>query len=188
MGVALILMVGVMGVAAIVLLAAIAIDVRRGVGIWTRILDGDQTPLPAAPPRKPWDREAVIASAKRVYDAAQRARLAEEGDGSGTTGRRQGQDPVQLGLDHAAREAWMPCSPDGSRLDLDEDPTLVSASHESGYHIPVDGDGRPVVSPMAASVDVGVFRRVPPMPALGEDEEETRAWERQSGTWEKAER
>lgn len=161
--VALILMVGALGVGVLALLFAIALDVHRGVGLWAKILSALEGPESVLPTPKPFDRSAAIASGTRIYEAAQRARLAEEGDGQGTHGRRGGAAPVQLDLEPPL---WRACSPDGSKIG-DDEPTLVS---------PVS------VSPMAASVEVLPYRAVPEVAPLGEDEAPL-PHERQSGTW-----
>lgn len=171
MGVALILMVGALGVGGLALLAAIAMDVHRGVGIWTRIahfLDGDD-PLPATRQRTPWDRRAIVASAQRARQASASV--------DPTFGKYK---PVDVTRD-SDPAAWKRCSTDGSKLRVDEPTPRSPVDYRSGYHLPVDENGRPIVSPMAASVDVSVFRRVPAAPPLGEDEE--RPWEKRSGTW-----
>lgn len=140
------------------------------------LLEGEQAPLPA---QQPFSRSLAIESARRVYDAARDARLATEGDGAsaGKPGKRDGADPVQLDLG----PAWRPCSADGSRLDAEATPRSP-VDYRSGMHPIVDALGE-VVSPMAASVEVAAFREHPEAPPPSDDEEDTRAWERQSGTW-----
>lgn len=151
--VALILMVGALGVGVLALLFAIALDVHRGVGLWAKILSALEGPESVLPAPQPFDRSAAIAAAVRMHQAS-------------------AIEPVERRVVEVTRDSdppvdWKPCSPDGSKIG-DDEPTLVS---------PVS------VSPMAASVEVMPYRAVPEVPPLGEDEDETRAWERQSGTW-----
>jgi hypothetical protein len=145
-----------------------------------RELDGRAPgePLPSAPSYPPL-QPGQCAEDARAYLARARAE-----DVGAMTGRVEMGQPG-MASPAARRRAWVPCSPDGSRVG-DVEPTPVSPRDYLSAMQPVVGANGLPLAPQRQAVEV-----VPSpladsgplaLPELSEDEERP-GWERQSGTW-----